>query len=106
MLSGATKWTQEAYDGYAIGPLEVATTAPRMSLLTELGKFCMKMDDVNENKVLTQLTTPTSTICLPDQPILSSPGRKGFGFGQSWPRKEGSTAPPCVPPLSLYIGRL
>lgn len=35
------------------------------------------------------------TICLPDQPILSSPGRKDFDLKKSWPKKEeGSPTPP------------
>lgn len=53
--------------------------------------FAWGWNNGNENRVLTQLTTSTSTICLLDQLILSSPGRKGFGRGECWPRKEGLT---------------
>lgn len=38
--------------------------------------FAWGWNNGNEDRILTQLTTLTSTICLPDQPILSGPGRK------------------------------
>ena len=48
VLGGTSRWIQETYDGCTTGLLEVAAITSKMSLHTDLGRFCMRMN--NENR--------------------------------------------------------
>ena len=50
VLGGASRSIQETYDGCITGLLEVAAITSRMSLHTDLGRFCIRMNNENENR--------------------------------------------------------